>query len=77
MAVTKAFRSADAAESEGGMGDFQRAMQLRSRLGTQLSLQYVHVLVFSAMFLLKKDRLLDFALALYAACTMLHIVIER
>jgi hypothetical protein len=75
IAVVKAFIDGDSAES--GLADFQRAMQLRSRLSTQLTLQYVHILVFSAIFLLRKDRLLDFAVALHTGCSMLHTLIKR
>jgi hypothetical protein len=75
IATVKGFIYVD--DMESGLADFQRAMQLRSRLSAQLSLQYVHVLVFSALFLLQKSRLLDFATALHAACTMLQTVIKR
>lgn len=75
VALTKAFADVDSAES--GLADYQRATQLRNQIGAQLSLQYVHVLVFSAMFLLRKDRLLDFAVALHTGCSMLNTVIKR
>lgn len=75
IATIKAFMYVGFTES--GLADFQRAMQVRSRISAQLSLQYVHVLVFSAIFLLQKSRLLDFATALHSACTMLQTVIKR
>lgn len=75
IATIKAFMNV--ASTESGLADFQRAMQLRSRLTAQLNLQYVHVLVFSAIFLFEKDRLLDFSVALHCACTMLQTVIHR
>lgn len=75
IATIKAFMNVHSPES--GLADFQRAMQLRSRISGQLNLQYVHVLVFSAIFLFQKDRLLDFVEALHCACTMLQTVIQR
>lgn len=77
IAITKAYKTDASVEFENGLSDFQRAIQLRSRLSAQLSLEYVQTLVLSALFLLKKCRLLDFSLALHAACTTLHTVIKR
>lgn len=75
IAVTKAYVNSN--DTESGLADYQRAMQLRSQLGSQLTLRYVHILVFTALFLLKKDRILDFAFALHASSTILHTVLTR
>jgi hypothetical protein len=65
------------ASEESGLAQFQWAMHLRGRLGAQLSLEYVQVLILSTLFLLKKGRLLQFCLELQVTSTVLHAVIKR
>ncbi|KAI1612566.1 hypothetical protein EDD36DRAFT_474717, partial [Exophiala viscosa] len=75
IAMTKAHEKGASVDS--GLLDFQRAMQLHTRLSAKLSLDYVQTLCFSALFLLRKSRLLDFIITLHSCCTMLHILITR
>lgn len=46
--------------AESGMSDFQRATHILSRVGIQFKTKNVQAHVLSALFLLKKGRLLDF-----------------
>lgn len=75
IAITKAYESK--ARVESGLPEFERAMQLRIRLSARLSLEYVQILGFSALFLLKKGRLLDFSVALHSCSTLLCTLIGR
>lgn len=75
IAITKAYASR--ASEESGLPEFQQAMQLRTRLSARFSLEYIQILGFSALFLLRKGRLLDFSIALHSCSTMLSILITK
>lgn len=75
VALSKAFTSL--ASTESGLSDFQRANQILSRLNAQLSLEYVQIQLLSALFLLKKSRLISYSIALHTACTSLCTLVRR
>jgi hypothetical protein len=75
VALSKAYKYEGCMGS--GVSDFRRASQLLNRLSTQFSLKQVQSHVLSAIFLLKKGRLLDFWSALHAGCTTLYTMIRR
>jgi hypothetical protein len=75
VALSKAYENDEALES--GASDFRRATQLFSKLSVQFSLKHVQVHVLSAIFLLKKGRLLGFWSSLHAGCTILYTMIRR
>ena len=75
VALAKAYKNEGSIES--GFSDFQRATHLLGRLGIQFSIQHVQLHILSAIFLLKKGRLLDFWNSLHAACSTLYTTIRR
>ncbi|KUJ13613.1 uncharacterized protein LY89DRAFT_785261 [Mollisia scopiformis] len=75
VALAKAHRDEDSTGS--GMSDFHRATHILSRVGTQFKTKYVQAHVLSALFLLKKGRLLDFWKALHTGCTLLYTMLKR
>jgi hypothetical protein len=75
VALAKAHMNEESAES--GISDFQRATQILGRVGIRFKTRYVQSHVLSAVFLLKKGRLLDFWSSLHTACTMLYTMLRR
>jgi hypothetical protein len=75
VALSQAYRRH--APLESGLADFQNAMQLLSRINVEFTLAYSQTQVLSALFLLKKGRLLGFWFYLHAGCTILHSMIRR
>jgi len=74
-ALSKAYRNENCLES--GVSDFQRAADILGRVNTQFRMQHVQAHVLSALFLLKKGRLLDFWSSLHVGCTMLYTMLKR
>lgn len=75
VALSKAYKYEGCMGS--GIADFQRANQLFNRLSTKFSLKHVQSHVLSAIFLLKKGRLLDFWSSLHAGCNTLYTLVRR
>ncbi|RDL35180.1 uncharacterized protein BP5553_07111 [Venustampulla echinocandica] len=75
IALSKAYRDHQSLES--GLADFQRAVQVLSRLSVQFTLPYAQAQVLAALFLFKKGRLLNFWSYLNAGCTALSVMIQR
>ncbi|EFX02230.1 c6 zinc finger domain containing protein [Grosmannia clavigera kw1407] len=75
VALAKAYADPECVDS--GLADFQMAGQIRGRLGEQLNLESVVVQFLITIFLLKKGLMINFALALHAACSSLYTLIKR
>lgn len=75
IALSKAYR--DHPSLESGLADFQRAVQVLSRLSVQFTLEYSQAQVLAALFLFKKGRLFNFWSYLNAGCTVLSTMIQR
>jgi hypothetical protein len=75
MALGKAH--AKSADLTDGLSEFQQGVKILSRLPVQFTLEYVQAKVLSALFLLKKGRMLDFWQYLHSGCTGLYAMIHR
>jgi hypothetical protein len=72
-ALTKAYRTQESPGS--GLPEFQKAIQLLSRLGARFTLEFAQTQFFAAIFQLKMGRLIDFWSYLHMGCTILYKVI--
>ncbi|KAE9364423.1 hypothetical protein N431DRAFT_474014 [Stipitochalara longipes BDJ] len=75
VALSKSYRNENCPES--GVSDFQRAVDILRRVSTQFRMTHIQAHVLSALFLLKKGRLLDFWSSLHMGCTMLYTMLRR
>ena len=75
MALAKAYKYNTVTDS--GLSDFQLVNQFLVRIGAQISIDYVQVQIFRALFLLKKGWLINFWDALLTRCTSLYNLIRR
>ena len=65
------------AGSMSGLSEFQKANQIINQLGVRIEMEYVQAQVLSALFMLRKTRILDFWQYLQSACHALYTLIIR
>lgn len=75
IALEKAY--SPLAGTNQGLAEFQKAIQLSAQLGVQFTLEYVQVQVLSALFMLRKTRVLDFWQYLHTGCNALYTLINQ
>jgi hypothetical protein len=74
VALSKAYQLHE--PLEGGLPEFQKAVQLLNRLGVKFTLEFAQAHILAAGFWLKMGRLLDFWSWLHMGCTILYKVIH-
>ncbi|KAF8854898.1 hypothetical protein BDZ45DRAFT_627092 [Acephala macrosclerotiorum] len=75
IGLSKAYKAPLSPES--GLSDFQRALDILSRLSVEYSLEHSQAQILAALFLLKKGRLLNFWSYLHSGCSSLYTMIRR
>ena len=68
---------AKSAQLTDGLPEFQKGIEILSRITVQFTLEYVQACILSALFMLRKGRLFDFWQYLHGGCTNLYTMIHR